>query len=68
MLMRKLPSGLAPLRSDGGIHRGPSKLAAGSRLGEMRQAVLHYRVAMERMVGTEEEAQRVERDRRRQMA
>jgi hypothetical protein len=34
----------------------------------MRQAVLHYRVAMERMVGTEEEAQRVERDRRRQMA
>lgn len=34
----------------------------------MRQAMLHYRVVMERMVGTEDEAQRVERERRREMA
>jgi hypothetical protein len=34
----------------------------------MRQAMLRYRAVMERMIGTEDEAQRVERERRREMA
>lgn len=34
----------------------------------MRQAMLHYRAVMERMIGPENEAQRVERERRREMA
>jgi hypothetical protein len=34
----------------------------------MRQAMLHYRSVMERMIGTEDEARRDERERRREMA
>jgi hypothetical protein len=34
----------------------------------MRQAMLHYRAVMERMIGTEDEARRDERERRREMA
>jgi len=34
----------------------------------MRQAMLHYRAVMERMMGPEDQAQRAERQRRREMA
>lgn len=40
----------------------------GDRTEGMRQAMLHYRAAMEKMVGTETDAQRAEAESRREMA
>lgn len=50
--------------------RRAHKLGYGSRdrTEGMRQAMLHYRAVMERMIGPEDQAMRVERERRREMA